>query len=159
MPLTQSTIFRPPSPHPKPPLRPAPLQRFTPSPLSPANAPSSPERATDYRRGQAMRSPRSRVPQQITPPWGGAGVGTIRHSSFIIGSGVWRLSGGYASLTPVCNLPPPRGFSSSASANPSSSEDMCRAWKSWERSVLWMVARKGMCSGCLALVAFDRIVA
>ena len=118
MPLTQSTIFRPPSPHPKPPLRPAPLQRFTPSPLSPANAPSSPERATDYRRGQAMRSPRSRVPQQITPPWGGAGVGTIRHSSFIIGSGVWRLSGGYASLTPVCNLPPPRGFSGTASANP-----------------------------------------
>ena len=84
MPLTQSTIFRPPSPHPKPPLRPAPLQRFTPSPLSPANAPSSPERATDYRRGQAMRSPRSRVPQQITPPWGGAGGGAIRHSSFVI---------------------------------------------------------------------------
>ena len=40
-----------------------------------------------------------------------------------------------------------------------SEEDMCRAWKRWERSVLWMVARKGMCSRCLALVAFDRIVA
>ena len=42
---------------------------------------SRPEGATDYRRGQATRSPRSGVPQQITPPWGGAGVG---HSLFII---------------------------------------------------------------------------
>ena len=90
----------------------------------------------------------------------GWGQFVIHHSSFIIGSGVWRLAGGYASLTPVCILPPHRGFSSSASANPSSSEeDMCRAWKSWERSVLWMVVRKGMCSRLLALVAFDRIVA
>ena len=46
----------------------------------------SPDGATDYRRGQATRSPRSRDPQQITPPWGGAGVGQfiIHHSSFII---------------------------------------------------------------------------
>ena len=58
----------------------------------------SPDGATDYRRGQATRSPRSRDPQQITPPWGGAGVGKfiIHHSSFIIGSGV---GGGWPGVT------------------------------------------------------------
>ena len=58
----------------------------------------SPDGATDYRRGQATRSPRSRDPQQITPPWGGAGVGQfiIQHSSFIIGSGV---GGGWPGVT------------------------------------------------------------
>ena len=40
---------------------------------------SSPERATDYRRGQATRSPRSRDPQQITPPWGGVKMQKMIH--------------------------------------------------------------------------------
>ena len=62
---------------------------------------NSPERATDYRRGQATRSPRSRDLQQTTPPWGGAGVGQfiIHHSSFIIRN--WQSPCGSAAALPV----------------------------------------------------------